>query len=371
MSFNLGRAKGTDGNGIKDIDKTNTVGLNDIYTITMDDDTEYTFIVTNGKDGEGGADIVTAWESTLSDSKVPSEKLTKDTLDTKQNISTLDTAIKQILYGNYNTTAETKFNYAIIRKTKNNITYEEFWILSNAYYDYTHNRFVKIDMTNTSFGIQIQANGTYPGEEGIDPHNTGINIWRNPRSSDVVKDTTIYDYTDYDTNHYIGAKRRSDNEWIDFGISSGWNNNLMTDSYGGITVGGNGIEIDGNGLFPFMRLTNSHYTYNNTTYYLNGILHNAYHPSGSSWNCDDNTHPAWFIGLRRTNNASGFVVMKNDMDSIDPSATGYTIHDMDMSDWDVIFDGSVTNSITNGDMRPVTSNAVYQAIGNIQEYVNR
>ena len=47
MSFNLGRAKGTDGNGIKDIDKTNTVGLNDIYTITMDDGTEYTFIVTN------------------------------------------------------------------------------------------------------------------------------------------------------------------------------------------------------------------------------------------------------------------------------------------------------------------------------------
>ena len=31
----------------------------------------------------GGADIVTSWESTLSDTKVPSEKLTKNTLDTK------------------------------------------------------------------------------------------------------------------------------------------------------------------------------------------------------------------------------------------------------------------------------------------------
>lgn len=29
------------------------------------------------------------------------------------------------------------------------------------------------------------------------------------------------------------------------------------------------------------------------------------------------------------------------------------------------------DSITNGDMRAVTSNAVYDAIGNIQEYVNR
>jgi hypothetical protein len=162
--YNLGRVKGTDGNGIKDITKTETVGLNDIYTITMDDDTEYTFVVTNGEDGSagdiddnvtqnssnpvkssgiynaltakasnththgnisndgkigstngkivvtgsggalqasdiktinnnsligsgnidiqgGGVDIVTAWESTLSDTKVPSEKLTKNTID--------------------------------------------------------------------------------------------------------------------------------------------------------------------------------------------------------------------------------------------------------------------------------------------------
>ena len=162
--YNLGRVKGADGNGIKNIEKTDTVGLNDIYTITMDDDTEYTFVVTNGKDGSagdiddnvtqnssnpvkssgiynaltakasnththggisndgkigstngkivvtgsggalqasdiktinnnsligtgnidiqgGGVDIVTSWESTLSDSKVPSEKLTKNTID--------------------------------------------------------------------------------------------------------------------------------------------------------------------------------------------------------------------------------------------------------------------------------------------------
>ena len=33
--------------------------------------------------GGGGADIVTSWEETLSDEKVPSEKLTKNTIDTK------------------------------------------------------------------------------------------------------------------------------------------------------------------------------------------------------------------------------------------------------------------------------------------------
>ena len=41
--------------------------------------------------GGGTADIVTSWESTLSDTKVPSEKLTKETLDTKANSSSLST----------------------------------------------------------------------------------------------------------------------------------------------------------------------------------------------------------------------------------------------------------------------------------------
>ena len=94
--YNLGKVKGSDGNGIKDISKTETVGLNDVYTITMDDDTEYTFIVTNGKDGESGTDIVTSWESSLSDTKVPSEKLVKNTIDTKQAVLVSGTNIKTI-----------------------------------------------------------------------------------------------------------------------------------------------------------------------------------------------------------------------------------------------------------------------------------
>ena len=94
--YNLGKVVGTDGNGIKNIEKTETVGLNDVYTITMDDDTEYTFIVTNGKDGESGTDIVTAWESALSDEKVPSEKLVKNTIDTKQSLLVSGTNIKTI-----------------------------------------------------------------------------------------------------------------------------------------------------------------------------------------------------------------------------------------------------------------------------------
>ena len=80
MSFNLGKVKGSDGKGITSITKTGTSGLIDTYTITYTDGSTSTFTVTNGT---SGADIVTAWETTLSDSKVPSEKLVKNTIDNK------------------------------------------------------------------------------------------------------------------------------------------------------------------------------------------------------------------------------------------------------------------------------------------------
>ena len=80
MSFNLGHIKGSDGKGITSITKTGTSGLVDTYTITYTDGSTSTFTVTNGT---SGADIVTEWESTLSDSKVPSEKLVKNTIDNK------------------------------------------------------------------------------------------------------------------------------------------------------------------------------------------------------------------------------------------------------------------------------------------------
>ena len=84
MSYNLGNVKGPAGKGIQSITKTGTSGLIDTYTITYSDGTTSSFTVTNGS---SGADIVTSWETTLSDSKVPSEKLTKDTLDGKASNS--------------------------------------------------------------------------------------------------------------------------------------------------------------------------------------------------------------------------------------------------------------------------------------------
>lgn len=292
-----------------------------------------------------------------------------------------------------NETDSDKFNFATISKTEGGIDYIEYWLLINAYYDETIERFIKMDGTATSFGIQMQAKGTYPGEGNLGyTNNSGINIWRNPRKSEVYKDTTNYDYSDFDNNNHIGAKKRSNNEWVEFAIGSGWSNNLMTDSYGGVTIGGAGIEIDGNNIFPYSRLTSSKYNDGTNNYYLLGILENAYHPTTAEWDCDNNTKQAWFFGFKypektgaKDSENGKFIVMYNDMNHIDPTANGYTIEDMNVNDWHVILEvgktgtkaivdgvltvlgaggegGVVVDEITDGDMHAVTSNAVYQGM---------
>ena len=251
-----------------------------------------------------------------------------------------------------------KFNYAIITKSDSYITYEEFWILSNAYYDYDVNRFVKIDDTHTSFGIQIQANGSYPGEADLGYFdNVGINIWRNPKKSDVFKDTSSFNYSDFDNNSYIGAERLSDNVWVEYGIASGWSNSFMVDSYGGMTIGGAGFEVDGNGIFPYTRLTSSAYVDSDgDTYYLLGLLDNAYHPTLYGWDCDSNGTYSWFVGLKtpeksyliKDNPLTKFVVMYNDT-----QADSENIHYIDKSKWKTIFEIDINsiNGLINGELK--------------------
>ena len=214
-----------------------------------------------------------------------------------------------------------KFNFAIIKKSSNNITYEEFWILSNCYYNYDTKKFNTINTNKPCFGIQIQANGTYPGEEAYDTDNIGINVWRH-------------------------AKSTTNTSWDTFGVTSGWYNAFMLDSYGGMTIGGPGFEIDGNGIYPFTRLTSSGYKdSNNNEYYLLGLLDNAYHPTTySSWQMDDNSTYAWFFGLRtpKKSNASGpiknnndteFVIMYNDT----PFTTENNKHNLNVGKWHTVF----------------------------------
>ena len=226
--------------------------------------------------------------------------------DANNPIAIVDDNIKSIIrkFG-LNQPSSDKFNYAVIKKETTNITYEEFWILSNAYYDYDLKRFIKIDETHTSFGIQIQANGTYPGEAELGYNdNVGINIWRNPKKSDVElsfpnwRTDTVNDFYPFMEHNQIGLGSKTDETyWKEYAVFPGWNNSFMIDSYGGMTVGGAGFEIDGNGLFPFTRLTHSIATINNQQYALVGVLDNAYH-AGSG--CDDNSTYSWFFGFKGT-----------------------------------------------------------------------
>ena len=259
--------------------------------------------------------------------------------------------VKKALYGeDYNTSSGEKFNFAIINKTIGNITYEELWILSNAYYDYDAERFVKIDTTHNSFGIQIQANGSYPGEAELGyTDNVGINIWRNGKSDDVYKDTSTFDYTDFDNNNHIGAKRLSNNEWVEFGVASGWNNSFMVDSYGGMTIGGPGFEVDGNGIFPYTRLTSSAYTdENDEVWYLLGILENAYHPTIYGWDCDKNNNYSWFAGLKTPNRTGEYLVKENSEAKFvvmynDTSYNQNSEHALDVSKWKTVLEVDATS----------------------------
>ena len=62
-----------------------------IYTIHFNDGSDYS--LTTGSGG-GSVDIATSWGSTLSDAKVPSEKLTKESLDGKISTSTTSGLVK-------------------------------------------------------------------------------------------------------------------------------------------------------------------------------------------------------------------------------------------------------------------------------------
>lgn len=85
---------GNTGNGIASIELLSTSGKNKTYRITYTNGNHFDYVVADGADGE--ATIVTSWETTLSDTKVPSEKLTKNTIDNKQDTLVSGTNIKTI-----------------------------------------------------------------------------------------------------------------------------------------------------------------------------------------------------------------------------------------------------------------------------------
>ncbi|MBS6006871.1 MAG: BppU family phage baseplate upper protein [Clostridium baratii] len=176
----------------------------------------------------------------------------KDLTVFQKQINNLNTAFESFknLYMSGKLLNDDYFNIAVIHETKNGLDYVEFWLLINAKYDHKTGRFKRINVDNFSFGWQMQAGGTYPGEENWgDFINQGMNLWK----ANGKKAYGANDPAREQTGEDIGVMVNG--EWKVFGMMLGWNNSFMNDSYGGMTIGGAGFEIDGNGMSPFKRVS--------------------------------------------------------------------------------------------------------------------
>lgn len=191
------------------------------------------------------------------------------------------------------------YNIAILDTVRNGVKCNELWLLINAKYDYKSKRFKRINVNDFSFGWQMQGGGTYPGEEAIgDVTNQGMNLWKaNGKHAYGVNDPSRK-LTEED----IGAWQ-SDGSWREFGIMLGWNNVFMTDSYGGMTIGGSGFEVDGSGTSPFKRISLGKFSGGSNdpnrkpqdyVFTYNGTCWNTQH---GLWNMDVKETDSFFWGM--------------------------------------------------------------------------
>ncbi|WP_245596206.1 hypothetical protein [Paenibacillus taiwanensis] len=194
---------------------------------------------------------------------------------------------------------QSKYNFVVLTGIRGGVEYTELWILVNAWYDYATQRFKRINVNNFSFGWQLQGGGTYPGEELTgDPMNQGVSLWK----ANGKKAYSVGDPMRELTGEDIGAPD-GQGGWREFGIMLGWNNVFMCDSYGGMTIGGSGLEIDGSGVSPFKRVSLGKFSggsidpnraYVDYGYAYNGSMWNSQH---GMWNMDEYKYNSFFWGM--------------------------------------------------------------------------
>lgn len=190
------------------------------------------------------------------------------------------------------------YNFAVIEGVRGGVSYTEVWLLINAWYDHNTRRFKRVDVNNFSFGWQMQGGGTYPGEESFgDFINQGMNLWKANGKAAYSEGDPIREQTGEDIGTMIG------DTWQEFGIMLGWQNAFMVDSYAGMTIGGQGFEIDGNGTYPYKRVslgkfnggsTDPNKVYSDYGYAYNGTLWNAFHGLFSS---DSSSSNSFYWGM--------------------------------------------------------------------------
>lgn len=101
----------------------------------------------------------------------------------------------------------------------------DFWLVMNATLD--GSAWNRIDTTKYSYAMQWIVNGVIPGEESIDPIG-GVVFWRAIPGANPILPT--------------------------FGAYGGWENVFLFTQYRDPVIGGQAIEVDGAGTFPFGRV---------------------------------------------------------------------------------------------------------------------
>lgn len=191
-----------------------------------------------------------------------------------------------------------KFNFACVDTNRDGVPSHEMWILINAYYDKEAKRFKRVSIDDFSFGWQFQASGTYPGEEAIgDFINQGVNLWKASGRKAFEVGSELYNSVTEDIGINVNG------EWKEFGYLLGWNNVFMNDSYGGMTIGGSGFEIDGSGLYPYSRVSHGvyrggskvHTDIKKYDFAYTGILTNSYH---GMFDKDNSSEKGFYYGLK-------------------------------------------------------------------------
>lgn len=188
-----------------------TSGLVDTYTITYTDNSTYQFTVTNGQDGSnGGVDIVTntnGWNSTTSDSKVPSEKLVKNSLDAKLDATHSSYKGKNVVTNSSTGAIEFEDKYSHPTELSSALTTLSLYkIKANT----------KGHITEaTSIGIDTTNGGTQESFDLITSHA----VWKG-----------LLDKADSNHTHYFDVSDLSDNyNLIPTDISDLSDNNSMLD----------------------------------------------------------------------------------------------------------------------------------------------
>lgn len=93
-----------------------------------------------------------------------------------------------------------------------------------------------------------------------------------------------------------------------FGVSGGWETGIINTGQRTVVFGGNSLELDGYGYFPYGRFVHN-WKYGDT-YGYTGIVFNAF---GDFSGADDDNDYCWFVGIRKhiDSGGSSFVVLKS------------------------------------------------------------